>query len=161
MEPHPWGPHFITAPLLPSPQPCQTLMMSKKEDQEGQTGWMALLPEEPLRMLRTQQLRVPRNLQDWGTAGGEFAPTGLAQPHGKPLRLPGRCPGASELCQSCPKLSTPGLFSAQPKAMERQSQHLRLLSVAGEFCSLAGGVEGSCLFSISIRNILVGEKREG
>ena len=55
----------------------------------------------------------------------------------------------------------PGLFSAQPKAMERQSQHLRLLSVAGEFCSLAGGVEGSCLFSISIHDILVGEKREG
>lgn len=48
MKPHPWGPHFITAPLLPSPQACQILMMSKEEDQEGQTGWMALLPEEPL-----------------------------------------------------------------------------------------------------------------
>lgn len=60
MKPHPWGPHFITAPLLPSPQACQILMMSKEEDQEGQTGWMALLPEEPLRMLRTQQLRGPQ-----------------------------------------------------------------------------------------------------
>lgn len=54
MEPHPRGPHFITAPLFLSPQPCQTLMMSKEEDQEGQTAWMALLPEEPLQMFRTQ-----------------------------------------------------------------------------------------------------------
>lgn len=60
MEPHPRGPHFITAPLLLSPQPCQTLMMSKEEDQEGQTAWMALLPEEPLQMSRTQQLRGPQ-----------------------------------------------------------------------------------------------------